>query len=325
MKILIIQYQKISLQAFRLYLILIFTGISLFSFNLSLFSQQDGKVDRGDLSLHYKIFGTTGSFVIILGGGPGSTVDYMQPIADSLSKFYRCVMLEQRGTGRSVLKRYDTTTIRMDLYVEDIEVLRKDVKADRMILVGNSWGSLLALLYGVKYPQHTKAIISLGSPPISSEYAKIFDDNFRVRLLPDEKAVRNQWKEKLKDSSTFIQANYERDKAGVPAYYYDRSIGLKAAGSLKPTDFNYYVFPAFDMAHPTFDIRPDLHKITSPVLFVQGRQDLAGESNIIEANRLISQSTLKFIERCGHLPWEEKPTETWRIVYVFLNEHKYFR
>jgi len=285
---------------------------------------RDGKIDRPGFSLYYKIVGTKGPFVIILGGGPGSAVDYMQPVADSLSKYYQCVLLEQRGTGRSVLKKYDSTTIHMNLYVEDLEALRKNIKAKKIILVGNSWGSLLALLYGIKYPLHTAAILSLGSSPISSEYAEIFNDNFRLRLLPEEKAIRNQWKEKLKDSAIFIQANYERDKIGMPAYYYSREIGLKAAMSLKPADFNYYVPFAFDRAHPYFDIRPNLHKIISPVLLIQGRQDLAGEGNIIETSRLISRSKLKFIEKCGHLPWEEKPAETWQIIYSFLDQYKYF-
>lgn len=88
--------------------------------------------------------------------------------------------------------------------------------------------------------------------------------------------------------------------------------------AFKPTDMNYYVFPAFDKAHPTFDLRPLLKIITAKVLLVQGRQDLAGEANVLEINNLVSQSSLKFIERCGHLPWEEKPLETWQTVYKFL-------
>lgn len=285
----------------------------------------DGKIDRGGFSLHYKILGEIGPYVIILGGGPGSNVDYMKPVADSLSRNFRCVMLEQRGTGRSVLEKFDSTTVHMRLYVEDIELLRKHLKSDKLILVGNSWGSLLALLYGIEYPGYTKSIISLGSSPISNDYANVFDDNFRLRLLPEEKTMRNQWKSKLQDSSTFLQANYERDKAGMPAYYYDREKGLKAANSLKITDFNYYILPAFDAAHSSFDIRPVLSKVKAPVLLVQGRQDLAGEANIIEISRLITNSHLKFIERCGHFPWEEKPTETWEIIYAFLAQYKYFR
>ena len=99
----------------------------------------------------------------------------------------------------------------------------------------------------------------------------------------------------------------------MPAYYYNRQIGLKVAMELKPTDFNYYIFSAFDKAHPSFDLTPSLHKVTSSVLLVQGRQDLAGESNIIETHQQIKQSTLEFIERCGHIPWEEKPKETWEL------------
>lgn len=310
-----------------IYSINILTSILVITMSDKLFSQNiiNGKINRINFNLHYKILGERGVYAVILSGGPGSTVHYMQTIANSLSKHFRCVMLEQRGTGNSVLQKIDSTTINMKLYVEDIEVLRKHVKADKLILIGNSWGSLLAFLYGTSYPQHTKAIISLGSSPISSEYAKIFDDNFRLRLLPEEKAIRNQWKEQLKDSATYIKASYERDKAGLPAYYYDRAIGLKAANALKETDFNYEVLPAFDQAHPKFDIRDNLYKINCPVLLVQGRQDLAGESNIIETSQLINKSEIKFIERCGHFPWEEKPQEVLEIIYTFLNQNKCFR
>lgn len=283
-------------------------------------SHREGKLTRSDVTLHYKIFGSKGDYVVILGGGPGSVVDYMQPIADSLSKNFQCIMLEQRGTGRSVLKKYDTTTIRMDLYIEDIEALRKHIKANQVILIGNSWGSMLSFLYGGAHPSHVSKIISLGAGPLTNKYAEIFDDNFRMRLLPHEREIRDFWKSKLKDSTMFVQANFERDKAGMPAYYYNRQIGLKVAMKLKTTDFNYSVFSAFDKAHPSFDLKPSLRKVTSSVLLVQGRQDLAGESNIIETHQQIKQSTLEFIERCGHIPWEEKPKETWKVVFSFLKE-----
>lgn len=99
----------------------------LFNRNTALAQPQyrEGELNRETFILHYKIFGTKGLYLIILGGGPGSVVDYTQPVADSLSKFFQCIMQEQRGTCRSVLKNFDTTTIRMDLYVDDIEVLRK--------------------------------------------------------------------------------------------------------------------------------------------------------------------------------------------------------
>jgi pimeloyl-ACP methyl ester carboxylesterase len=46
---------------------------------------------------------------------------------------------------------------------------------------------------------------------------------------------------------------------------------------------------------------------------------LAGEANIYEAHLLIKNSTLKFINRCGHMPWLEQPEQTWKIVNGFLD------
>lgn len=302
-------------------------AILIFVLNSNAFSQElvsQGKIDRGNFHLHYKIFGDTGSYALILGGGPGSTVDYMKPIADTLSRYYRCIMLEQRGTGRSILPKYDSTTINMDVYVQDIEALRKHLKIKKFILIGNSWGSMLSFLYAANYLNNTAAVISLGSGPITNEYANVFDDNFRMRLLPHEKEIRDIWREKLKDSSLFLKANFERDKAGLPAYYYNRATGLKAAMAAQLTDVNYYVSTAFGKAHPKFDLRPLLTKITAPVLLVQGRQDVAGEANIYETHLLIKHSVLKFINRCGHIPWEEKPEEVWASVFDFLRTNFLF-
>ena len=113
------------MQSFRFFLITFFCVNSIFQFNSTAFSQSytDGKIARDGFTLYYKTFGKKGDYIILLSGGPGSSVDYMQPIADSLSKFYRCIMLEQRGTGRSTLPKYDSSTIRMNLYVDDMEAL----------------------------------------------------------------------------------------------------------------------------------------------------------------------------------------------------------
>ena len=59
---------------------------------------------------------------------------------------------------------------------------------------------------------------------------------------------------------------------------------------LTPDDFNTYVVPAFLEAEPKFDPRPKLKAITAPVLLLQGRQELAGEANIVEAHQLIKNS-----------------------------------
>ena len=99
----------------------------------------DGKVVRDGIDLYYTVIGNNGDYALVLSGGPGEEVRSMQGIADELGKKYRCIMLEQRGTGRSKLTRYDPSTINLNAYIEDIEALRKQMQIEKLILVGNSW------------------------------------------------------------------------------------------------------------------------------------------------------------------------------------------
>src|SRR5512132_1271662 len=88
----------------------------------------DGKVTRDGIDLFYRVVGpTSGDYVLVLSGGPGEDIHSMQGVADELGKKYRCIMWEQRGTGRSKLPRYDSSTINLNAYMEDIEALRKQL------------------------------------------------------------------------------------------------------------------------------------------------------------------------------------------------------
>src|SRR5467141_608889 len=85
----------------------------------------DGRVTRDGIDLFYKVVGPAdGDYVLVLSGGPGEDIHSMEGIADELGKKYQCVMWEQRGTGRSKLPRYDSSTINLNAYMEDIEALR---------------------------------------------------------------------------------------------------------------------------------------------------------------------------------------------------------
>ena len=106
----------------------------------------DGKVTRDGIDLFYRVVGpVSGDYVLVLSGGPGEDIHSMQGIADELGKKYRCIMWEQRGTGRSKLPRYDSSTINLNAYVEDIEALRKQLHAQKFgrKLLGNDSGPCL--------------------------------------------------------------------------------------------------------------------------------------------------------------------------------------
>jgi proline iminopeptidase len=279
----------------------------------------DGKVTRDDIDLFYRVVGpTSADYVLVLSGGPGEEVGSMQGVADGLGKTYRCIMFEQRGTGRSKLPKFDATTINLDSYLKDIEALRKHLEIDKLIVVGNSWGMMLGLAYGGTYPDAVRAIITMGSGPITREYLSVMRDNRNTRLWPSEIEVRQFWSEPSHQAANFERAQFESLRATAAAYFYDRKHALHYSMEMQPTDFNFRVPDAFLEAEGNFDLRPKLRAITAPTLLLQGRQALVGEANICEAHSLIKNSTLVFIDKCGHMPWLEQPEQTWKIVGDFL-------
>jgi proline iminopeptidase len=256
--------------------------------------------------------------MLILSGGPGEEVRSMQPVADELRKKFKCIMLEQRGTGRSKLSKYDPTTINLNAYIEDIESLRQRLQIDKVTLAGNSWGMMLALAYGGTYPDRVRGIVTIGSGPITNDYLAVMVENLHTRLCSSDMEMVQYWSEPSRRAANFERAEFERVRATAPAYFYDRKAALQYAMELSPADFNPNVLPAFK-AGDEFDLRPKLKAITAPVLLVQGRQDVAGEANICETHLLIRNSILKFINKCGHMPWLEQPEQTWKIVNEFLD------
>jgi len=279
----------------------------------------DGNVTRDSVDLFYRIAGPrSGEYVLVLSGGPGEDIHSMQGVADELGKKYRCIMWEQRGTGRSKLPRYDASTINLNAYMEDIEALRRQLHTEKFIVVGNSWGMTLGLAYAGAHPDAVRAVVTIGSGPITSEYLGVFSDNQNVRLGACELELRDFWKDPLREAADSDRAAFERLRAATVAYFYDRKKALQMQAELNPKDYNFRVPPAFLKAEGKYDIRTKLKAITAPVLLLQGRQDLAGEANICEAHSLINNSTLAFIDKCGHMPWLEQPEQTWKIVDDFL-------
>jgi proline iminopeptidase len=98
--------------------------------------------------------------VLFLHGGPGAGATpahrrFFDPT------FYRILILDQRGAGRSLPhgEIVDNTT---PLLVEDIEALRKHRGIDQWHVFGGSWGSTLALAYAEAHPSHVRALILRG-------------------------------------------------------------------------------------------------------------------------------------------------------------------
>ena len=278
----------------------------------------DGVVNRGQFTLHYRIFGKSGPLIVVLAGGPGGDPGYMKPVVERLSTRFLCLVLEQRGTGRSKLTTYNENTINFQSYLDDLEALRKHMNLPKLLLVGHSWGGMLALSYAGTYPNQVRAVVSIDASPIAEEHA-IAEEANAFRRLDRREQSRLLELEKRKAAEPVITFA-EVQRATLGAYFFDARKALTAATWLGG-DANLEVMRlGYEPAFGSLDafIRARLHSIRAPVLLVHGRQDAVAEGGIVEAHQLIKSSRLAFIDKCGHMPWIEQPEELWKAVEAFM-------
>jgi proline iminopeptidase len=98
--------------------------------------------------------------VVFLHGGPGAGASAVhRQFFDP--RFYRVVVFDQRGAGRSLpLGALENNTT--PHLVADMETLRKKLGIDRWLVFGGSWGSTLALAYGEYHPDRCLGLILRG-------------------------------------------------------------------------------------------------------------------------------------------------------------------
>ncbi len=122
---------------------------------------------------------------LFLHGGPGVgiTPAYRQFFDP---EHYRIILVDQRGAGRSTPHAEIRENTTNDI-VADLEQIRLELGIDDWVVMGGSWGSLLALVYAIKHPTSVAGMIIrgifLGRP---AEIEWLHGPDGAARIFPDE-------------------------------------------------------------------------------------------------------------------------------------------
>jgi proline iminopeptidase len=272
----------------------------------------------GGMTLHYRTEGS-GTPVVFLSGGPGFDVDYLVPAAQFLPAGYARVFFEQRGTGRSQPARPTPETMTLQIVVEDLEALRVHLKQERLLLLGHSWGGMLAMAYAVAHPDRVDRLILVSSGGPTLEFATWFGDNIRARLRPEDTEAERKWIGAEERGVSPDKAALERVRAITPGYFFDRAKALAFAGQMIDGSLHNGVSGLlFSDLGKRYDLREGLRKLTRPVLIVHGHQDPIGDKTAEDIHALVANSTLTYLNQCGHFPWLEQPDAFRKALAAFL-------
>ena len=139
----------------------------------------------------YRIVGDEGPEeklpVVLLHGGPGGTHDYLEPLEALAETGRRIVFYDQIGCGKSDLPEDDSLWV-VETFVEELDVIRRELGLDQIHLFGSSWGGMLAMEYALTRPRGLESLILASSPASIPQWVEE-TGKLRVQLPPDVQAV----------------------------------------------------------------------------------------------------------------------------------------
>jgi proline iminopeptidase len=276
-----------------------------------------GVAHTEQVDLGYETFGAkrTALPIIAINGGPGLSHAYMvqNDLWERIGRNRFVVLYDQRGTGAS--KRMQNGAPQsMDAQVADLDAVRQSLGLNKVAVLGDSYGGLVAMAYAAAHPEHVAKLILSDSPgPSWHDIVHVLPDVF-----PDIEEENKQEAQKLGPETEAAARAGLRNHSRMIFYSPEkRDAYMSKMGDL---GFEPAVGDAVEKATADLDLTPKLAGFKFPTLVINGRYDM----NVapLTAWRLahaIPGAKVVFFERSGHLPAYEEPEKYIEVVEGFLN------
>jgi proline iminopeptidase len=239
----------------------------------------------------------------LLHGGPGADHTGFKPTFSPLSRKLQLVYFDHRGQGRSARGAKETYTLENN--VEDMEALRQYLGLDKIVVIGASYGGMVALTYASRYPEHVSHLIAIVTVP-DSRFLGRAQANLAERGTEAQKAIAQrlwegnfadeaQLREYFRITRTLYSVTAEPDAPPPKAW---------ARAVLSPDAINV----AFGGFLRSYDVRDQLGKITAPTLVIGARHDwICPPEFSEEIAQLIPNADLRIFEHSGHAIRADEP------------------
>ena len=275
-----------------------------------------GVAHTEQVDIAYETFGTKSSSLplIAINGGPGLSHAYIMQndVWERIGKDRFVVLYDQRGTGKS--KRVQTGAPQtMDADVADLDALRQQLGLDKVAVLGDSFGGLVAMAYTAAHPDHVAKLILSDSPG-----PKLQD---LVHLLPQ---VFPDIEEQTKKESEKLGENTDAAaKAGLLNHFRmifyspeKRDAYMDHMGDL---GFEPAIAQAISASIDKMDLAPKLPGFKMPTLVINGRYDMnVAPLTAWQLAHTIPGAKIVFFEKSSHFPWYEEADKYVQVLEDFL-------
>ena len=260
--------------------------------------------------------------VLTLHGGPGFPHFYFECFENFLPQagvtywYY-----DQLGCGFSD-RPDDTRLWNLARFTSEVEEVRAALGFERMVVLGHSWGGMLAIEYALAHPDRLAGLVisnMVASIPRSETYIRILRDQ-----LPAAKLSRLQ--------------ELERARAyGTPAYqeiidylYHQHICRLDPWPEPVSRAVKWLALPVYNTVQGKsefevtgnmkgWDRWQDLSKIRTPTLILGGRYDTMNPQDLMEMSRRMPDARTVICPNGSHLSMYDDQQSYFSALLPFLN------
>jgi proline iminopeptidase len=284
--------------------------------------------------IYYRAVGSnTAPPVILVAGGPGGNRTAFVPWFERLEGQRPVVYFDAIGRGRSdALPPTHQHSVSRD--AQDIEAVRVALNVPRIVLLGNSYGTLPVIEYSLQHPERVACmVLSSGMHSDASFQAQI--DNLNGLLAAQYPAHWSRLQEMTAGGVLSGEAAYQSAYGEVAdrLYWWDPRNAIKRVRSADARDkFSQAVYLAFIGADPErrvggtlkgYDPRGRMLGLRVPALVITGRQDPVATPRIAAETAAAfppGMAKVVVVELAGHRPFIEQPEAYFSEVSRFLTE-----
>jgi len=273
--------------------------------------------------------------IVLIAGGPGGNSDSFRKTHTLLRGVGKVVLMDNRGRGLSEDPGTEPGTYTLEKDVTDVEAVRNALHADKIVVFGHSYGSMVAMLYASRYRDHTLALItSAGVHGAKAFQERNIDEVKRYLQTYDP----GRWKQIVALHDRGMKSS-EHELAelldlGEGYYYHDPSAEARILSQFdtthdpKSVEWNSDVYRQMLGDDPEWtlsgslagvELLPALRNYKGPALILGGRHDrVCPPVNQIEIAQSLINARLVFFEHSGHNPHFEEPLRFLDVVMDFL-------
>ncbi|MDX1992601.1 MAG: alpha/beta hydrolase [bacterium] len=270
-------------------------------------------INQGE-RLHYRTAGDSQNPPLVMVHGWTSYSGYWWPIFEALADTHYCIAIDLLGHGSSDKPRDGNYSITTN--TRRVLALADHLGLDTFTFIGHSMGGQIGYNIALLHPERLERLITISgvaSGRLSRYIRWVHLPVFYVgAMLPSiyefsRLAVRRNWRWYM----NIFDPPIVYDPSAYPVASMDHQMALVPGGEM--------AFYRELVEIPRHDLSDRLHEITTPTLVIFGRQD--GTVPLMDAylaGGCIPNAELVLIDRCGHSPLTEQPTQVVEAVRRFL-------